>query len=186
MVRTCLLSFWTVLDPIYYMFTRLTYIRDREKNPNIFRVRLTRYKGRPIQLSDGTVINKNDILVKIHLHNIRLLNEMKMLGSDLKKTRLIYNHVKNGLPDLAAYISSHPRNGQIKGLIGITMLHKGCQRLGFETHEICNPVYRNFKHIVFLPMYLLSAHSISLSAINRPPKYLFMSKEQIIKKLRAS
>ena len=42
-------------------------------------------------LSDGTQINTNDTLVKIHLHNVRLLKEIKNMNSKLKKAKVIFN-----------------------------------------------------------------------------------------------
>ncbi len=76
-MRSCLLSIWYLLDPLYFFFTRLTLIDKRQSN--VFRVRLTRYKGKDVILSDGTRIKKNDVLVKIHLHNVKLLKELRLL-----------------------------------------------------------------------------------------------------------
>lgn len=179
-MRLYFLSIWSILDPIYYLFTRLIYLEDGNNQRNIFRVRLTRYKGGEVKLNDGTSIKKNDVLVKIHLHNIRLLREMNRVESDTKRGRIIYKHVLHGMPSLAEYISSHPRSEEIKGIIGITMLHKGCNRLGFETYEINNPFYRFIKQFVFIPMYCLSVSQINSQSLRRRPKYLFMSKGALI------
>lgn len=67
------LNLWGWIDPIYFRFTRLDYVENHLGKRTIMRVRLTKYKGREITLSDGTVIHKNDLLLKIHLHNIKLL-----------------------------------------------------------------------------------------------------------------
>jgi hypothetical protein len=179
-MRLYFLSIWSILDPIYYLFTRLIYLEDGNQQRNIFRVRLTRYKGKEVILKDGTTIKKNDVLVKIHLHNVRLLRDMNSVESDTKRGRIIYKHVLNGMPSLAHFIHSHPRCQEIKGIIGITMLHKGCNRLGFETYDINNPVYRFIKQVVFVPMYCLSVSKINSQSIRRQPKYLFMSKEALL------
>ncbi len=180
-VKLYFLSIWTILDPIYYLFTRLTYIHDVDDSRTVFRVRLTRYKGRSIVLSDGTEINKNDLLIKIHLHNVKLLKEMYEIDGETAKGRLIYSKVKDGLPRLASYINRHDRYHEIKGIIGITMLNKGCQRLGFETYSIKNRYYCFLKQIVFVPMYILTSNRLSKSTVFRKPKYLVMSKDTLMK-----
>ena len=101
-MRGYLISIWGLIDPLYYHCTRLTYLPSKEDN--IFRVRLTKYKGRNMVLSDGTQINKNDTLVKIHLHNVRLLKELKNMNSEMKKAKMIYHYVKRSLPGIEIYI----------------------------------------------------------------------------------
>jgi hypothetical protein len=178
-MKQCFLAIWSVFDPIYYFCSRLEYVQDKSKNRDIFRVRLTKYKGRDIMLSDGTHITKNDLLIKIHLHNNRLVNELTRLNSEIKKGRLIYEQVKRGLPNLAIYLQRHEQFANIKGIIGITVLNKGSERLGFETFSIINPFYKWYKQMTIVPMYLISISR--LDSLRRPPKYLFMSKDKLIK-----
>jgi len=173
------ISIWALLDPVYYLFTRLRYI---DRHQSIFRVRLTNYKGFPVTLSDGTTIKKNDKLIKIHLHNIRIIKEMYGVKSETAKGRIIYNKVKEGLPGVAEFINNHPKRDEIKGLIGITMLNKGCRRLGFDDFSLKNRYYRFVKQMVFIPMYCLTVSNISKTSLKRNPKYLFMSKDCLMTK----
>ncbi|MBO1579380.1 MULTISPECIES: YkoP family protein [Bacillus] len=183
-MKSYVLLVWNFIDPIYYKFTRLTYIHNEIHKENILRVRLTRYKGKHVTLSDGTQINKNDILVKIHLHNVRLINEMKSVKNDITKGRFIYQHVKKSLPSLGSYIQNHSRADEIKGIIGISMLNRGADRLGFEFVAISNPFYKWFKWLAFLPICLLSNNDsifkMIKNNISSTPKYLFMSKENLL------
>ncbi|MBS4199592.1 hypothetical protein KHA93_07985 [Bacillus sp. FJAT-49732] len=180
-MRSYLISIWSFLDPVYYHFTRLTYVAYEESTQNIFRIRLTKYKGRKIVLSDGTEIQKNDILVKIHLHNVRLLKELKDIESELKKAKIIYRYVQKSLSGVEFYIQDHYCSEKIKGIVGITLLHKGCERLGFEVVDITHPMYRLFKFVSFFPIALLSQQNMSLKNIfmKQAPKYLFMSKNRL-------
>ncbi|RAK22285.1 hypothetical protein B0I26_102277 [Anoxybacillus vitaminiphilus] len=178
-MRQCFLTIWSALDPIYYFCSRLEYVEDQTKNRDIFRVRLTKYKGRNIVLSDGTEIIKNDLLLKIHLHNVRLIKELIRLDNEIKKGRHIYEQVKRGLPNLTEYLQRHEQFADIKGIIGITILNKGCERLGFETFSIMNPFYKWYKQTAFAPMYLISR--FRLDSFRKPPKYLFMSKDKLLK-----
>ncbi|MBM7663248.1 hypothetical protein JOC85_004119 [Bacillus mesophilus] len=181
------LSIWYFLDPIYYAFTRLTYVKDESKKNLIFRVRVTRYKGREVVLSDGTIIRKNDTLLKIHLHNVKLLKELYQVQCEVKRGRHIFQSVLTALPALAAYLENHPQKEDIKAVIGITTLHRGCRRLGFETHDIKSRCYQFFKKVTFTLIYILSATNISKESMQKhQPKYLFMSTKALSKRYRVN
>lgn len=176
-----LLSAWNIIDPIYYQFTRLKYVLDHNQQKTLFRVRLTRYKGSRIVLSDQTVINKNDLLVKIHLHNVRLLTEIYQIKSDMRRAVYIYHMIKRALPRLTQYIETHQKAHEIKGIIGITSLYRGADRLGFEVWPINNPFYRTFKRATCAFINTLANHRG-----RHEPVYLLMSKEQMTIKYASS
>jgi len=175
-IRQYCLSVWTIVDPLYFQFTRLKYI-EKNGNKTMVRVRLTRYKGKRITLSDGTIINKNDMLLKIHLHNVDLLRKMQGC-SDIRKALIIYKSVKESLPFISSYLQSHEYAHKVKGLIGITMLYKGCHKLGFESFTIQNSFYKLFKQTALFPIYLLSSNQ-ALNKEKPDPMYLFMSKDRL-------
>jgi hypothetical protein len=180
-MRGYIISIWRLIDPFYYFCTRLTYLPGKDKEGNVFRIKLTKYKGRNIVLSDGTQINKNDTLVKIHLHNARLLKELKNIKSEIKKAKMIYRYVQKSLPGIEIYIRNQCHSDKIKGIIGITSLNKGCERLGFETFDISHPIYKWFKQLSFLPIGILSSQNSSILHIlkHQQPKYLFMSTKKL-------
>lgn len=184
LMKAFLLFVWNFFDPFYYSCTRLTYITG--EGDNIFRIRLTKYKGRSIILSDGTKINKNDMLVKIHLHNIRLLMESRGMKSELRKAKLIYRHVEQSLPGVETYIRDHFDSCNVKGIVGITSIYKGSERLGFEIIDIINPFYRWFKIISFFPIAVLAQDRTPIRQIlkEQRPNYLFMSIKQLRSKYR--
>ncbi|SET55408.1 hypothetical protein SAMN05421676_105271 [Salinibacillus kushneri] len=182
-MRKLMLWLWLYLDPVYFRFTRLHYIgKYHGSTSNIFRVRLTRFKGSPLTLSDGTIINKNDLLLKIHLHNVRLLHELQDETSEIKKAFFAFERVKDSMPGLATYVLTHKRHHDIKAVIGITSLNKGVSRLGFETRNIQSPIYKWVKKMTFYPIHILSLSKPSLKTmVNQPlPNYILMSKNQLL------
>ncbi|WP_309484859.1 YkoP family protein [Bacillus aquiflavi] len=183
-IRMYLLSLWGLFDPIYFAFTRLTYVETNSYGEKtIFRVRLIKYKGKKLILSDGSKICKNDMLIKIHLHNIRLLKELSCLKNNTSRGISIYRHVLNSMPFLSSYIKKHPFENDIKGIIGITMINKGVQKLGFECFEPNQSLYKWFKFICQLPIFLLSQSHFSLKNMHKnTPVFLCMSKEQLFRK----
>lgn len=174
-MKSFILLLWKLADPIYFTFTRLS----RTEN-SLFRVRLTRYKGAPMMLSDGCEILKNDLLVKIHFHNVRIFKDLRHVKNDLKKARLLYREVERSLPSLASYLKSHNRREEIKGVVGITMINRGYVRLGFEGGEISNHFYKLWKRMIQVPIYFMAVPSPSFKQLKKQnPNYLFMSKEAL-------
>ncbi|MET4559636.1 hypothetical protein ABIA69_000779 [Lysinibacillus parviboronicapiens] len=180
-----IIQVWSILDPIYFFFTRLQCLEQNTKNHNVFRVRLTRYKGREVILSDGTVIKKNDLLVKIHFHNVRILKEMQNFDN-FKKSVYLYKKIQESLPNLAFFIIHHKNKNQIKGIIGITFIDRGYKRLGFESVPLSNRSYLWFKRITLFPIHVLSSSKYPSKRKKIPtPRYLFMSKDAICEKCGA-
>lgn len=96
---------------------------------------------------------------------------------------ILYKKIKASLPHLALYIQRHKNTQEIKGIIGITLLNKGCERLGFESYAISSRSYKWFKQLAFYPIYLLSTPKLILKDEKKTsPMYLFMSKECLLKK----
>lgn len=183
-VKGLLYYFWGIIDIFYYHLSRLESLAKQHTNQqNVLRVRMTRYKGYNVTLSDGTEINYNDRLIKIHLHNIRILKETKSFKSELKKAKWIYQAVERSLPEVAQFIKEHEKCSEIKGIIGITNLTRRADKLGFETKTISNGIYRRFKWLLQLPIMYLSSSDCSIkSLVKQQPHYLFMSKETLFEK----
>ncbi|MBG9791974.1 hypothetical protein ABD76_05440 [Paenibacillus dendritiformis] len=172
------LSIWSVIDPVYYACTRLKCIEH--EGGSTFRVRLTSFRGRNVLLSDGTLIRRGDILLKIHLHNVMLLKNMLSIKSEIKKGKLLYRLIEKSLPDLAEYVRNHPKHDDIKGIIGITMLNRGGSGLGFETIQIRSALYKWIKYATMMPIYLVSANDPLKNLKKQTPAYLFMSKDVLM------
>lgn len=186
-MRSYIFVIWNFIDPIYFFCTRLSNLPCEESKSNFLRVRLTKYKGRNIILSDGTPINKNDTLVKIHLYNVRILKELTEIKCDLKKAKIIFRFVQESLPGVEIYIKNSKKSNEIKGIIGITLLNKGCKRLGFETFDIQNPIYKWCKWLSFLPIEVLASDNTSWQYLTkRKPNYLFMSTKQLSNKYKSN
>lgn len=177
-----LIKAWSLLDKVYFHCSRLEYVNQEAKN--IFRVKLLTYRGRELFLTNGTSIRTNDTLLKIHLHNCLLIGETMNMSNDTKRALYVYKRVEESMPGLVDFIRNHPRKDDIKGIIGITLLHRGVSRLGFEVKDIENSHYRRAKQFYMKPLFLLfhlnKQHHRKKE--NMVPKFLVMSKEQLLGK----
>lgn len=172
---------WSLLDKCYYHCSRLQCVNQEEQN--VFRVRLLTYRGQNLSLSDGTIIQSQDLLLKIHLHNCMLIKEMQGMDHDVKRALYVHNRVERSLPGLAQFVLNHPERDRIKGILGITLLSRGVKRLGFDSLDIPNPIYKRIKALYLIPMFCVCHHNLKLNSFkkeNLTPKYLAMSKEILL------
>ncbi|WP_019241241.1 MULTISPECIES: YkoP family protein [Bacillus] len=180
-IRKMLIKIWLFVDPFYCSFTRLRLITSSLESDGVFRVRLTKYKGNDVILTDGTEVFKNDLFLKIHLHNVKVLNDSLNVKNEMLKGRQLYRKVKNSMPSLASFIRTHPDSERIKGVIGITMINKGYLSLGFDCVFPQNKMYSLYKKISHIPIYLLSKKNFSMEVLKKERiVYLMMSKDKLL------
>lgn len=93
-----------------------------------------------------------------------------------------FHLVKDSLPGIADFLTKHPKQHQIKGLIGITSLNFRSNRLGFEIYPIKNKIYKLIKMSAFLPINILSSVPDSRNKPSHEPVYFFMSKDVLFER----
>jgi hypothetical protein len=144
----------------------------------VFRVRLLRYRGQPLSLCDGTRIERGDLLVKLHLHNVHLF---RMLGEEhpFVRARKLQNLVAYSLPAVSQYIMQHPQSIEIKGVIGFTQLNRGCRQLGFDVWPIASRSFRLLKWLGLMPIFLLFTSQPLQARHKFEPKILAMSRSTL-------
>lgn len=97
---------------------------------------------------------------------------------------ILYKKIKASLPHLALYIQRHKNTQEIKGIIGITLLNKGCERLGFESYAISSRSYKWFKQLAFYPIYLLSTPKLNSKGRKKNFSHVFIYvKRMLVKKI---
>src|SRR5699024_3423681 len=107
MMKSYLLRLWNIINPLYFKCSRLCYVPKNEPTKTVLRVRLTRYQGRSAILRDGTTVQKGDMLLKIHLHNVRLIHELQIIAGDLRNAAHLFKKCTFLLIDCVAH---SPRN----------------------------------------------------------------------------
>src|SRR5690606_11466412 len=73
---------------------------------------------------------------------------------------------------------------KIQGILGITLLNRGCRSLGFDLIPLSNKWFIAYKWITFLPIHFLSVHQPIKSLKKHQPVYLYMSKEMLTTRYR--
>ena len=93
-----------------------------------------KYKGKPVTINDGTIINRGDQYYEIHIINTNLSNLNTSYGNLfvmlVEELKLIGEHMKK------------EENREYKAVLAVSLLHRLAKRAGFTIKEIDNPVKR--------------------------------------------
>lgn len=107
---------------------------------NVILLHKQKYKGKKIILEDGTIIQKGDMVIEIHVNNFTIHE----VGNNIREIIRVFDR------ELKALAESMSKNGElseIKGLFGRTVLYPITSRRGFEEKEIKSNLMINFLRV---------------------------------------
>jgi hypothetical protein len=119
------------------LFLTLFRVKPINSANPLLKLRITEYRGKhPITLSDGEEIKKGDQVAELHLDNYTLFR----LGTDAKNAvqlaTLLIRRTQTLLPELVKLLETDPEYANVKGLYGITIVHRGTKQLGFTVQDL--------------------------------------------------
>ena len=169
------LSIWLLWDRLLEWFWQLRWVE-----PNgFFRYRLTRHRGPPISLRDGTVVSSGDPLIELHFDNARLLQRVGAAGWNPWQAFTLIDADLKRLNRLLQSGELPP----VRALHGVTMYAAAGPRVGFEVRSVPRTVgwaLERFYLIGLLPIYHPDGwREVDRMRRNRWPAHLWMSREQL-------
>ena len=125
------------LDHLITRLLKFQHLHYRDGHPTLLSVRLRRYRGRALMLNDGTCIRPGDAIGEIHFHN-GVLKELVAARDGPAQAGFaalrVLKELKRSLGELARWAATHQEG--VKAVMGITVLHRGAERLGFTLCEL--------------------------------------------------
>jgi peptidoglycan-N-acetylglucosamine deacetylase len=120
---------------------RILNLQPVDPDNNLLNIRICTYRGTTIHLSDGEKIEKGDRVVELHLDNEKLYKLGLQARSPVQLAVQLIRSIQQLMPRLSSRIASDPNGNLIKGVYGITMIHRGTQQLGFTTMDLPNGIF---------------------------------------------
>jgi hypothetical protein len=134
LLRAAWVALWDLQETIAIGVRRLEHVGPKEGA--VFSVRAMTYRGREVVLGDGTRVVDGQPFGELHLRNATL----RSLHGQAERPRqvgfLFREALLRGLRDLARLAEEDPRYSSLPAFGGVTMLHYGAGKLGFETREL--------------------------------------------------
>ncbi|MBD0382993.1 polysaccharide deacetylase family protein [Paenibacillus sedimenti] len=137
-----------------YCFHWLFNIHPIDQNHPIFYSRVRKYKGKTICMDNGEEIRAGDMVVELHFNNKKLFQLISESNSMVQLAVNMIRDVQRFLPAMTQYLHMHH---QVRGVYGITMIHRGSKQLGFTVEELPKGLFNVFSHI-YLRLLLFIIH----------------------------
>ncbi|HET9110808.1 MAG TPA: MFS transporter [Ktedonobacterales bacterium] len=123
------LRFWPVWERIYNTFLPTSAIPNAPHG--VLHVHFGRYRGEPITLPDGTVIQRGDVVTNLHFNN-------QLLGAT-SRTVSAFHLVRMIAEDMVALAAWSADDGspaaRSRAVTGLTLIGRAAPRLGFTLRE---------------------------------------------------
>ncbi|MCR8641250.1 polysaccharide deacetylase family protein [Paenibacillus sp. N1-5-1-14] len=181
--KKMLIKVWFGWEKIWHTLFQFKAV---DKGNSIFHYRVTTYSGEPIYLDDGGHIRQGDKVVEIHFDNHMLYDIALHSRSNLHLAVQMLNKIQSGLPELMNLIYNDIECRYVKGLYGITLIHRGSKNLGFNAFDMPKGLFASItKRYLRMLMYVLHPDGKERLKIRRDmlvPKIVVMSSDFYKKK----
>ncbi|WP_168121680.1 polysaccharide deacetylase family protein [Paenibacillus sp. HB172176] len=128
--KRSVIALWLLWESLFHTLFRLKKVGDSEE-PTLH-YRIIPYHGQEITFEDGGSLKKGDSVAELHFDNRTLSSIAASSKTPLATGIKLIREVESALPELADQLEKDPDAQGIKALYGITMIHRGATRLGFE------------------------------------------------------
>lgn len=132
--KRIIVSAWLLWEHAFHLLFRLKQVGDDETPA--FHYRVTKYSGEERQFTDGSTLVKGDPIAELHFDNRMLSGIAAGSKSPLATGIRMLREVERALPKLADQIIRDPDAQEVKAVYGVTMVHRGADRLGFEIFQL--------------------------------------------------
>lgn len=152
--KKLMITLWIKWESLFY---RLFYIQPIDENQPFLNVRVRTYWGKTIQLLDGEEIKRGDHVLELHLNNEMLFKMGINSRSSIQLAIQMIRTTEQLLPKILLFILNHPKYEEIKGLYGISMIHRGTKQFGFTVIDLPRGLFF-FLTKIYLRLLLLVVH----------------------------
>ncbi|MDF2662534.1 MAG: polysaccharide deacetylase family protein [Paenibacillus sp.] len=155
--KRLLVNAWMTWERCFVKLFRLKAVNIGDP---LLKLRVREYMGKqPILLSDGEQISKGDLVAEMHLDNYTLYK----LGLDSRSTvqlaTQLIRRTRTLMPEISKLLLTDPKYQHVKGLYGITMIHRGTRQLGFTVFDLPKGLFaRATKTYLRFLLYVVHPH----------------------------
>jgi hypothetical protein len=165
--KRILVWLWFQWESLFHILFQVKQIDPANK---LYFSRVKTYHGQAMLLDDGEEIRDGDRIIELHFNNRMLFHMLTETGSMVQLAVGMIRITKQTLPLLLKQIEIDPSMGNIKGVIGITMIHRGTKKLGFTIVDLPAGIFS------YMTKYYLR---VLLSVINPEGKQLIEHKGNV-------
>ncbi len=181
--KRMLIRFWMTWEKLFRSCFRIVPIDEKNR---FLHLRVRTYRGKAIRLTDGGEIRKGDRIAELHFDNEVLFQMATKTGSSLQLAIQMIRATEQLLPHIARFLLNQPKGLQIKGLYGVSIIHRGTSQFGFTVTDLPKGVFA-FVTKLYLRLLLSVVHPEGKQRLYAKtdlliPKVVAISSNELIKK----
>lgn len=188
--------FRTIIAKIFLSYDKLVHkllgIYAIDENNPFLKIRIRPYRGKQtLQLDDGQTIERGDPIIELHFNNEQLYE----LGLKARSTTQLSVHMirnmQQSMPLLSHMMQTDDRFQHVKGIYGISLIHRGSHRFGFSTFDLPRGLFLRLTK-AYLRFIMLIVHPSGKDRLKTKsrqqlePKIIAISREEVLKRFLAS
>ncbi len=129
--------FWDLWEAGFRWLFKVRPIRPGVED--LFYMSKAHYIGKPFVI-DGVVVKRGQPVVELHVNNAVVARVLKKEQNILASTVKLLQMARQSLPALAQRMAD-PEFADVQVLYGITFIHRGIERMGFEAFPLRNRLF---------------------------------------------
>ncbi|KEO81144.1 polysaccharide deacetylase family protein [Tumebacillus flagellatus] len=166
-----------------HLFQRLYGVQKLRSDEDLLMVKPIAFKGHEaIRLEDGTVIQRGDRLLEIHMNNDRLLVLHEQANSEMQLAKMLVKETRKVLKEAAVYLND-PQNEGIKALYGISFIHRGVEPLGFKTLSMSRGLFASatkwYLRVLLFFLHPAGGDRLKLRTDQLVPYHVVLSRQEL-------
>jgi peptidoglycan/xylan/chitin deacetylase (PgdA/CDA1 family) len=172
------------------LFTKLFGVVAIDNDNPLLKVRVREYAGnQTITLDDGEQIRKGDRIAELHFDNRILFQLSEDAPSEMHLALQIIRKTELFMPQINLMLQNDPLWHDVKGLYGISLIHRGSRKLGFSVIDLPKGAF-SFVTQFYLKFLLYALHPQGKKRLkSKPellvPKIIAMSKKELMNRYYA-
>lgn len=168
-----------------YMFAKVSGVRPVDASEDaMFKIAKRTYLGRGFDIQ-GVPVRRGDKVIELHVNNEFVMKLVREEHSVVAVGVKLLVQTKNSLPVVASYLTSEEFNGR-DVLYGISFMHRGIARLGFETFPLPDSWFRRLTTWHLKRLYRIVNPDATAAMSSRQsdfvPKIVAMSKQELFRR----
>ncbi len=181
---------WLQYEKLFHLVFRLKAVRG-SGDRTVFYYRKTTYNGPEVEMKEGDIIRKGDSVAEIHLDNDMLRRVSGRSTSPMAVIIHLIREMETALPSLSRQVLNDPETSSVKAIYGVTMIHRGTDRLGFQVFDLPENLFAKASRIYLRILFRVLTARPKKKASSRKgkerdkkpmtPRMLLMSREDILR-----
>jgi hypothetical protein len=173
-----------------WCFERMFHLEPIDRSNPILKLRIRKYRGNhPLTLADGEKIEQGDPIAELHFDNELLFEIGAVSKSPVQLAIQMIRRVELLLPQVRQLLITDPKFKDVKGLYGISMIHRGSVRLGFTVIGLPKGVF-SLATGMYLRLLMYAVHPHGKDRLKRKPeqltpKIIAMSRKELMNRYSA-